>query len=65
MLPNGFEQLELFETSPTGELIPAFDFDYSDYCGEKNKTEKKDKKRSEEFLGELISDDSDYSEQRG
>lgn len=30
MLPNGFEQLELFETSPTGELIPAFDFDYSD-----------------------------------
>jgi hypothetical protein len=48
MLPNGFEQLELFETSPTGELIPAFNFDNSDDYEEERKTEKRDKKRSED-----------------
>jgi hypothetical protein len=29
MLPNGFEQIELFKTSSTGELIPAIDLSYN------------------------------------
>jgi hypothetical protein len=27
MLPDGYEQLELFRTSPTGEIIPITFFD--------------------------------------
>jgi hypothetical protein len=29
MLPDGYEQLELFRTSPTGEIIPITFFDDS------------------------------------
>jgi hypothetical protein len=35
MLPDGFEQIELFKTSSTGELIPTIDFDNSDYSENK------------------------------
>ena len=30
MLPDGFEQLELFKTSPAGELIPTIDYNSDD-----------------------------------
>jgi hypothetical protein len=35
MLPDGFEQLELFRLSSNGELVPAIDFDNFDYSQNK------------------------------
>jgi hypothetical protein len=35
MLPDGFEQLELFRLSSNGELVPAIDFDNFDYSEKK------------------------------
>ena len=35
MLPDGFEQLELFRLSSNGELVPAIDFDNFDYSENK------------------------------
>lgn len=34
-LPDGFEQLELFRTSPTGEQIPIITLDNSDHSGKR------------------------------